>query len=140
MPLIEVTPPIGIGLPVAFWPVFSPQSGFANAGAVPSHSPSTSAPAKNARMRFIASSLVSFFGSAFLNCFFGLLDAPFLAIHHDPKLRFYVRKSSAVNQCLSIGALCGDVGGVPSYCILVHRCPAHQHRPRAPALLRRPSP
>jgi hypothetical protein len=33
-------------------------------------------------------------------------------------LRFYVRKSSAVNQCLSIKALRGDVGGVPSYCVL----------------------
>src|SRR5580700_9293420 len=58
MPLIDVTPPIGIGLPVAFCPVFSPQSGLANAGAAPSVNASAKPAAKSMKVRFIHSSLI----------------------------------------------------------------------------------
>jgi hypothetical protein len=58
MPLIDVTPPIGIGLPVAFCPVFSPQSGLAKAGAAPSVNASAKPAAKSMKVRFIHSSLI----------------------------------------------------------------------------------
>jgi hypothetical protein len=60
MPLIDVTPPIGIGLPVAFWPVFSPQSS-ANAGAAPTNNVSASAPMKSKKLCFIFPSLIGFY-------------------------------------------------------------------------------
>src|ERR1700684_1028387 len=88
MPLIEVTPPMGIGLPVAFCPVFSPQSGLAKAGAAPSNSPSARPPIKSEKIRFMLSSPVW--------VLFG--DLRRYGDLHDPKLRFYVQGASGVNQ------------------------------------------